>query len=245
MHEAPEIRPSYPRAPRWRGSDFVVAIAGGFAGAFIGAALTFGSDDTTVLVVSLLLQNVGHIAAVWFLARRRGIGLADMGMVVEPGDGLFLFLGVGLQLALSLLAVPIARWLDYEGSSQQITSVIDPASPFGLQLLLVLSVALIAPIAEELMFRGILYQTFEQRRGFRVAVFGSAAVFATFHLIGLDPDNLAAAALITLPQLFVMGTILANAARRRGRLGVAIFTHAGFNLVAILAVLYTPELVGS
>ena len=47
------------------------------------------------------------------------------------------------------------------------------------------------------------------------------------------------------PVWFIVGAVLANTSRRRGRLGPAIFIHAGFNLVAILAVLFTPELVAS
>ena len=237
--------PSYPLAPEWRPSDFFWAIAGGFIGAFIGAAIAFEAAPLTLLIVSLSLQNAGHLVAIWLITRRRGSTLTRVGLEVEPSDGIFLFLGAGLQIGLSLLIVPIAERLDFEGSAQEITDSISPDASPTSQIVLVLMVALLAPITEELMFRGVLYQLLEQRRGFRTAVFGSAMVFSSFHIIGLSTENFLLAALITLPQLFIVGAVLANTSRRRGRLGPAIFIHAGFNLVAILAVLFTPELVGS
>ena len=245
MQPAATERPSYPLAPEWRPSDFVWPIVAGFAGAFIGAAIAFQADQLTLLIVSLALQNAGHLLGVWAVTRRRNASLSQIGLEVEPSDGIFLFLGAGLQIGLSLLIVPIVERLDFEGSAQEITDSITPNASAAAQIILVLLVALVAPVTEELMFRGVLYQLLEQRRNFRVAVFGSALVFSSFHIIGLSTENFLLAALITLPQLFIVGAVLANASRRRGRLGPAVFIHAGFNLVAILAVLFTPELVGS
>ncbi len=245
MQPATSARPSYPLAPQWQPSDFVWPIVGGFVGAFIGAALAFEADLLTLLIISLALQNAGHLLGVWAVARRRNATLSQIGLEIEPSDGIFLFLGAGLQIGLSLLIVPIVERLEFEGSAQEITESITPDASTLAQIVLVLLVALVAPVTEELMFRGVLYQLLEQRRSFRVAVFGSALVFSSFHIIGLSTENFLVAALITLPQLFIVGAVLANTSRRRGRLGPAVFIHAGFNLVAILAVLFTPEIVGS
>ncbi|MDH3249280.1 MAG: CPBP family intramembrane metalloprotease [Acidimicrobiia bacterium] len=245
MQPATSARPSYPLAPEWQPSDFVWPIVGGFVGAFVGAALAFDAAPLTLLIVSLALQNAGHLLAVWAVARRRNTTLTRIGLEIEPSDGIFLFLGAGLQIALSLLIVPIVERLEFEGSAQEITDSISPDASAAAQIILVLLVGLVAPVTEELMFRGVLYQLLEQRRSFRVAVFGSSLVFSSFHIIGLSTENFLLAALITLPQLFIVGAVLANTSRRRGRLGPAVFIHAGFNLVAILAVLFTPELVGS
>ena len=245
MQQAATHGPSYPLAPEWKPSDFVWAITGGLIGAFIGAALAFEAAPLTLLIVSLSMQSAGHFVAVLVVTRRRGSTLTRVGLEVEPSDGIFLFLGAGLQIGLSLLIAPIAQRLNFEGSAQEITDPITPDASATAQIVLVLIVALLAPVTEELMFRGVLYQLLEQRRGFRTAVFGSALLFSSFHMIGLSTENFLLAALITIPQLFIVGAVLANTSRRRGRLGPAIFIHAGFNLVAILAVLFSPELVGS
>jgi membrane protease YdiL (CAAX protease family) len=174
MQPAVSHAPSYPLAPEWRASDFILAVTGGLLGAFVGAAIAFDAAPVTLLIVSLALQNAGHLIAIWFVTRRRGSSLTRMGLVVEPSDGVFLFLGAGLQIGLSLLIVPLAERLNFEGSAQEITDSISPNASATAQIVLVLLVGLLAPITEELMFRGVLYQLLEQRRGFRNAVFGSA-----------------------------------------------------------------------
>ena len=45
--------------------------------------------------------------------------------------------------------------------------------------------------------------------------------------------------MITLPRFFIMGLVLASLTLRRGRLGPAIFTHAGFNLIGVIALFVT------
>jgi membrane protease YdiL (CAAX protease family) len=62
-------------------------------------------------------------------------------------------------------------------------------------------------------------------------VVSSAGVFALAHL-ALDFDAAAA-----VPALFVAGLVLAEVTRRRNRLGPAVLTHVGFNLVGVLALL--------
>jgi membrane protease YdiL (CAAX protease family) len=50
--------------------------------------------------------------------------------------------------------------------------------------------------------------------------------------VALDID-----AAIAVPALFGLGLVLGLLVQRTGRLGPAIFTHAGFNLVGVLLLL--------
>ena len=59
----------------------------------------------------------------------------------------------------------------------------------------------------------------------------TAAAFALTHL-ALDPD-----AAVAVPALFVMGVVLAALVQRRGRLGPAVVTHVGFNLLGVVGLL--------
>jgi len=52
-----------------------------------------------------------------------------------------------------------------------------------------------------------------------------------------------AASAVVLPQLFIVGVVLAWVTVRSGRLGPAIFIHSGFNLLAAVVLLLPPELL--
>jgi membrane protease YdiL (CAAX protease family) len=71
----------------------------------------------------------------------------------------------------------------------------------------------------------------------------TALVFAAFHLIGLPGDRFLQSAAVVMPQLFIVGIVLAWVTLRSGRLGPAIFTHSGFNLLAALVLLIPSELL--
>jgi membrane protease YdiL (CAAX protease family) len=71
----------------------------------------------------------------------------------------------------------------------------------------------------------------------------TSLVFALFHLLGLDPNRLVQAAAVVLPQLFIVGLVLAWVTLRTKRLGPAIFIHSGFNLLAAVVLLVPPDLL--
>ncbi|HEX6146058.1 MAG TPA: CPBP family glutamic-type intramembrane protease, partial [Acidimicrobiia bacterium] len=73
----------------------------------------------------------------------------------------------------------------------------------------------------------------------------TALVFAFFHMLGLQPSRILQAAAVVLPQLFVVGLVLAWVTLRSKRLGPAIFIHSGFNLLAAVVLLLPPELLES
>lgn len=73
----------------------------------------------------------------------------------------------------------------------------------------------------------------------------TALVFTLFHLLGLDPSRMLSAAAVVLPQLFIIGLVLAWVTLRTKRLGPAIFIHSGFNLLAAVVLLLPPELLES
>ena len=92
---------------------------------------------------------------------------------------------------------------------------------------LALSALVLAPIGEELLFRGQLLRRTWQRGGARAAYLGSALLFAAFH------GNL---------QGFVvyvwLGLVFARVYARTGRLGAAIAVHFGNNALTMAMLLY-------
>lgn len=87
-------------------------------------------------------------------------------------------------------------------------------------------VAIAAPIAEELAFRGVLLQSLERLLSPGWAVIVSAAVFAVIHFQFLQ-----------FPGLFVFGLVAGWLAQRRGGLVAPIAAHMAFNATAAVSVL--------
>lgn len=92
-------------------------------------------------------------------------------------------------------------------------------------LLGILMAVVLAPIVEETIFRGILFQSLRRRLGLYPGMFLSAAVFAVMHTELTDP--------LYLFALWLFGVWLAAAMHRTGTLLVPILGHATFNGIAI------------
>ncbi|MDX1448365.1 MAG: type II CAAX endopeptidase family protein [Acidimicrobiia bacterium] len=230
------------RRPDFTLADFVLAVATGFVGVFVAALLLSpGAEPATLLVGSLLGQYAGHLIGLRMVVRRRGSSFGALGLHVEPSDGLYLFGGVALQIAVAAAFIPVAELIGAEGSNQALAEQIPTIEGTLLRAGLVLSVALIAPVTEEVMFRGLLPRVLRRWMGWTWAYVLAAFVFAVFHLLGVTGGSLRQSLLLLVPQLFLVGLILGWQARKRRRLGTAIFIHSGFNLVAVLALLFAPE----
>jgi membrane protease YdiL (CAAX protease family) len=160
----------------------------------------------------------------------RDLGLRFRAIDVPVG----LAIGVASQVVLvPLIYVPIFWIFGHQDVSAVARELTDRAtSPFSVVALFVI-VGIGAPIAEELFFRGLTQRSAERRFGPTVAWVGTAAFFAVTHF-----------ELLQLPALFAFGLILGWLARRTGRLGMSIFSHLGFNLMAAAALVWNIPLPG-
>ena len=220
-------------------------MVGGIAAAMFATALVVGAQLGTgaAIVTVLAAQELGHLGTFMLLLRRKQAPASSAGLVVEPRDGRFVLLGVAMQFGLALAFGPIVQRLELDESSQAIAEMIPEVTGPVLQALLVLLVGLVTPIVEETMFRGILLNVTERRLGRRWAVIIPALVFSVFHLAGVASEDLGPALLVLVPQLFLVGSVLGILSLRHGRIGPAIFTHAGFNLVALASLLWAPSVL--
>ena len=91
-------------------------------------------------------------------------------------------------------------------------------------LTMLLMAGVVAPFAEELVFRGLLFPWLRARLGVPAAVLLSALFFATMH-----------GALILIPALTVVGAAFAVIYQRSGSLWPAIVAHSVFNGIMIVA----------
>ncbi len=215
---------------------FGAMVAGVVGSVFAATALitVTGRDptDAELFGVVFAAQGLATLAAVVWVVRRHGSGdlVGDLGLRFRAGDWWGLPVGFVLQLALALGLQPLLDLFGVEGPPQQVGRLARHAEGATVALA-VASVVVLAPLAEELLFRGLLLRALRRRWSEAAAIAGSAAVFAALHL--LDPG-----AALVVPALFVAGVVMGIAACRRGDLGLAIAIHAGFNLTAVLALIY-------
>lgn len=122
----------------------------------------------------------------------------------------------------------------FTGSQEPVEQqLLQDALTGGTVLLLVIVIAVVlAPITEEIVFRGIFFRALADRLGAATGVIVSATIFAAIHIEVLRSQPLA------LAGLFVIGAVLAEAYRRTGNLFVPVLGHAIFNATSLgLAVL--------
>ena len=201
--------------------------AGGGGGQCITALLT-----GMALVYFFLV--VGLIVACWF---RRGATPANSLMLRTAHWRSWQYLVFAVVTVVSLIVLQqIIFWLsdqlgitsaDPSNDLEQMRQYLNFDQPATLIIMAVLAVVL-APLAEEFVFRGMLLAAFHKTIG----VIGSAillsALWSVMHW-GYSSQNLVA--------LFVLGLLFAYITWRTGSLWPAIVGHTANNLVAVVALL--------
>lgn len=218
------------QAPRWGLGDAALGVAAGFLAATVtvGAWMALAGSEE---------QSLGTMAAGWvglwlgfvgvpvLASRRKGQGslAGDFGLEARRIDAAGLAAGAACQLlvlpAMYFLIQRLTGDLDVSGPARELTERVD-----GVALVVVaLVVTFVAPLAEELFYRGLMLRAAARRFGTFWAVMGSSAVFGISHF-----------QLVQFPGLFLFGVVLAVLAMRTGRLGASIAAHVAFNGVAVI-----------
>ncbi|WP_138758392.1 CPBP family intramembrane glutamic endopeptidase [Modestobacter altitudinis] len=101
-------------------------------------------------------------------------------------------------------------------------------------VVLVVVAVVLAPIAEELMFRGLLLRSFMHRMSFWPAAGLSTFLFGAFHVYEVDT---VAGAVTLACSVGVLGLVNCHLVRITGRLTPGIMVHATCNALAVAVVL--------
>ncbi len=239
IREPARLRGTYLPDADWSITDTVIVFLGGIIGSVVGLALAeaFDPSDFVRIAVGLVTQAVASLGIAAYLSVRRGSGdwERDFGLRVHPRDAAWLAAGLGLQLAVALVVAPLVELLGPDDPPQQGIADIAQELDGGLNALVFLFlVVVVAPLVEEIVFRGMLLSRLRRSMGPWPAITTSAAVFAAIHL--LDPN-----AIFAVPGLFLIGIALGWAALRYGNLSVPIFLHAGVNLTGALFLFFSDE----
>lgn len=226
------------RALRWGLGDvvwvwFVGLVAGALAGSIAAAARGRGAGldpDGLDLAIALFAQNGAILAALVWVSRIKGLGTlrADFGLVVRRRDWPWLALGVLVQvvsIGIVTLLEQVAGGIDQQQAADTVENTGGPEL-----VLVIIGVVLVAPVVEELLFRGLLLRALARRTTAVMAVVISSVTFAVVHL--LDPST----ATLMAP-LLLLATISGIRAVRTGDLSQSILLHTGFNLLSAVLLL--------
>lgn len=220
-------------APAWAPWTAIVALLAAFAMAFMGAILiaivstAFGGDvddpGPAVNIAATLLQDAAFIGAALLFARRAGRILpTQFGMRTTP-----LWAAVGwTALALVGFYVLSALWVALTGTDE--TSELP--SEFGVEqstaafVAVCILVTVVAPVAEEVFFRGYFYGALRNWRGPWLAAVLTGLVFGGIHA-GSTP-------VVFLVPLAILGLFLCLLRERTGSLLPCMAAHALNNAIA-------------
>ncbi len=171
------------------------------------------------------LALAGTLLVAWAL-KRVGSGWGSVGLF-HPADRreLVSWLGFGyLGLALALPVVFVAAWVTallMPGAPEQVEPllpvVLDTFENGGVLGLLVV-VTVIAPLFEELLFRGFLYGALRSHMGAAAANVAQALTFAVLHFTARK-----------VLVLFALGVVLGLVRERTGHLLPSVILHAAWN----------------
>lgn len=224
--------------PRAGGFSIADIFGAGFL-AFFFSALTFqGLGKTPAITIDAIMSSgvfyltlVGTLVILLIARGRNPIRLFGLNWQGWPRQLPRIFLAlICLYPTIFVVQSVMEKFFDPSRFPQPI--LIFLASDPGVQAKLTIAffAIVIAPLAEEVIFRGYIFGAARQFIGRWPAIIVSSLVFAFIH--GHIP---------ALPGLFVLAIFLALVYERTGSLWAPIMLHAFFNSVTVVVTLFFPS----
>jgi len=227
-----ELIPTAPD-PAWTGWDvlrliflIIVAIIVCFFAALLIARIwvyphTAAGEIARVPLVSVAGQSVAYLLILAYMyvlvtrERRRPDFLAAVHWNWPSNIAIYVVAGFALSLALQALAhfLPIPKELPIDSFFRT------PAEAWALSIL---SITL-APLMEELFFRGFLYPVLARRLGLPIAVFLTALGFALLHVAQLGR------AWGPVLVIFLVGIVLTTVRAKTNSVAAGVLIHMAYN----------------
>ena len=189
-----------------------------------------------VLLGTLGFQGVTWLLIVFFL-RQHHVGWRDAFGFHGPQLPRTLLLAGLLGIAilpvawgLQRLSVDVLTRLGWPPEEQVAVALISGAKSWWMRIYMGVFAVVLAPVAEEFIFRGMLYPVVKQLGSPRFAFFGTSAIFALIHLdVG------------TLVPLFVLALALTWLYEKTNNLLAPIAAHALFNAANLVLLLFAQD----
>jgi membrane protease YdiL (CAAX protease family) len=206
--------------------------------ALVALGITSADDPATVYVG--IIGDVAWLAfmLVWLFRwhpgwqERIGVFFGRRGLrdaLVGAGTGLLLYPLIAIVVALPLTYLFRTVSGSDATTPDQLPQHLNTAESIASVVLAVL----VAPVAEELYFRGILFRSLRDRHGFWIGAIVSGLIFGVVHYVPAPWQDF-----MLLQSIMVFtGIALAWIYERRGTLVADIAAHMAFNAVGIVLIL--------
>ena len=188
------------------------------------AAFQSSNSFATVLVATMSFQGAAWVLIFLFL-KLHGVDWRSAFGLRNPNLPRALLLGIGMLvvalpivLALQQLSVLALDKLGWHPAEQRAVDLLVAAKSPWMRVYLAFFAVVLAPVAEEFIFRGVLFPFVKQLGWPKLAWFGVSFLFALIHL------NLP-----TLVPLFVLALVLTWLYDRTDCLLASITVHSLFN----------------
>lgn len=156
------------------------------------------------------------------------VGLTGAGFVGEVGRGVAAWCAfLPIYVVAVVAGLLLAQALDFDVTGHSLVRTLEREG-LALAPLIVFQAAVLAPLAEEIQFRGFLLQGFSRPLGYRAALWVSALAFGCIH-DGLGPllpmtalGFLFGGLFLSSPSRSLVGAITAHALHNAANLGIVV-----------------------
>lgn len=207
-----------------------VRLLGLVVGAALGSAVELPDQAAepapTLLITLFALQCVILVSALHLVAiRGKGLSWSDLGLARPQGPWLrrAVVAAIAAFPLVYFVNALVAGMLGDVPENPQLQAIAPAAVSWGSTIGMLLTLGVAVPIAEELIFRGLLYGWLRHRFGLLPAMVFSALCFSLLHGI-----------VWLTPALAMLGLLLAWIYERSGTLWAPIVTHGLFNVLSTL-----------
>jgi membrane protease YdiL (CAAX protease family) len=230
-----------PGAAGWPWYFSLIAFFGGFVAsqlmvvfvlvvwiAATGDSSQQASDDSTFTLIASALNECVFVASAWIVARMAGpVSLRDFGLVRKPAGGMLLRAAAVMGGYLVMLAIYGSLvHLAPDNAPDKLGAATSATHMFFFAVL----VAVLAPIAEEFFFRGMIFRALVNGTGVAIAAIVSGLLFGAMHIDSTSTDRL-----LQVIPLAIFGMLLALLYVWSGTLYANIAVHATNNAIAVVA----------
>ncbi len=168
-----------------------------------------------------------------FLSMRKVSPIEVFGLRWPGGTRRLLFVGAALLAVYPLLVLAMIISGHFFGTApQDIVEFLQTHTTLRDRVIIVVFAVLVAPLTEEIIFRGYLHGVIRKYGGPWCAILVTAMLFAAIHVH-----------LPVLAPLFLLGLALSLVYEFTGSLWAPLLMHACFNAITIIVALNWPELL--